>query len=1178
MMGMKFRHLSIEHKLNLVVFLAITSAMALSSSLMIGRYANASRQQHVEDLATLADIIGNNSKAALSFQDPDDALEILTALSHKPVILSALLYDRDQQPFARFDRGVTSVGDYPELPETDAPFVRDQVLWKASPIFQNSERIGTLILQADLHPLHVSIQRQILFAVLITVGSVALAMLLASRIQHFILRHIRRVVDMAKAVAIGDLPEPLRITSEDEVGELQEAFNRIVEATRSVVRQTQTLAKGHYAISIEPRSDRDELSHALIKMTRALNTFNEDSRRQDWLKNSISDLNDRIRGERGVDDLLGNVLAWVTVHLDANAALFFLREDAQTLRLAAAHAIDPEQVGEAVVTIGKGLVGQVAADRRLLMIADPGGRPLVLRSGLLDHALRHLALVPLLHDESLAGVMEIGRLAAFTPEHQELLRTAGPAVAIAVEAARSRHILNELLAETQRQSRELQQQQGALQESNRELEARNELLENQKQEIHRQNDALEAARLDLERKARELAQASKYKSEFLANMSHELRTPLNSMLILSRLLADNKDGNLTAKQVDFARTINKSGSDLLALINDILDLSKVEAGMLEFHPEEIAVDDIVNAIQPLFKPLAVEKGIGFIVSREAGIPARIVTDGKRVGQILRNIIGNAFKFTPEGAVTLRIWKPAADDAAHGGAAIAFSVIDTGIGIPPDKHDLIFRAFQQADGTTTRQYGGTGLGLSISREFAIRLGGDIALESQPGEGSTFTLYLPEKSALCAAPTAPKPAPGTPPVPEKPVPTTTASTGPLETGPKLLVIEDDGAFARIVADLATQRGYKVLVAVNGEQGIQFARTHHPDGILLDMMLPGRDGHSVLRALKEDAETRCIPVFILSALEHDQQLIREGAIGFGTKPVTPDQIQQAIDRIEWVGRRNPKTLLVVDDNQDTAKVLAAVLEGWPVNMLYCASGKEAIETARASELDGILLDWGLLDMSGREVLDALEPFPPGSYIPVILYTGRSIERDEEAVLRKRLVSVVVKGDQAPSRLADKIAFYLHLKPPKKTEPPVQTTTRPAVAEPTRPKPDGVIERRKILIVDDDMRNAFSLSAIIDGWGGAALVATDGQKALDMLADDPGIDLVLMDIMMPGMDGYEAMREIRKRPALKHLPVIALTAKAMREDRLACMEAGANDYLAKPVDIDQLNLLVKSWIRRSA
>ncbi|HMP97133.1 MAG TPA: response regulator [Kiritimatiellia bacterium] len=1168
----RIRHLSIERKLTLIVFLAITSAMVLASSLMIGRYARSARLQNVEDLATLADIIGNNSKAALSFQDADDAVETLAALEHKPIILSAFLYDQAGAPFARYDRVDRALLglDYPEAPGVYHPFVDAGILWKASPIFQNHERIGTLILQADLQPIQASIRRQIMFAVLITAGSVLLAVLLASRVQHFILRHIRRVVDMANAMALGDLPAHLQVTSDDEIGELERAFNQIVDTTRDVVRQTQTLAQGDYSIRITPRSERDELSHALIGMTRSLNAFHEESLRRSWLKTALGNLDDSMRGEPVLADLLRQVVACMVEHTGAQAAVLYMREDARTLAVAAAHAVDtgPEEFSR--VTVGRGLVGQVAADRRLALISDPEGRPLVLQSGMLDHALHHVALMPLLHDASLIGVLELGRLAPFTAEQQELLRMAGPTIAIAIESAQSRKILNELLAETQRQSRVLQEQQTALQESNRALEQRNELLEQQKQEIHRQNKALEAARLDLERKARELEQASRYKSEFLANMSHELRTPLNSMLILSRLLSENKSGNLNEKQVEFARTIYKSGSDLLTLINDILDLSKVEAGMLEITRAPVPLDDIVNALGQIFRPLAAEKGIAFTIEREAGLPTRLMTDAQRVGQILRNLCGNAFKFTSSGSVTLRMFLP--DPPKSENRAIGFSVIDTGIGIPPDKHEMIFRAFQQADGSTSRQYGGTGLGLSISRELALRLGGDITLESEAGRGSTFTLWLPDAAIERAAPVDLNGAmPERNNAPDTGSSSTRAlnvpSTAPEAPARRLVILEDDSAFAGILADIARERGYIPEVIGRGDLGLDAVRRLHPVGVLLDMMLPGKEGHTVLEALKQDPETRTIPVCIISALEPDQQLARDGAVGFFAKPVNPEQIHHAIDRIEWVAQRRPKTLLVVDDDRTDLDAIQSLLADWPIRVIRCDTGKEAIHLARTTELDGILLDWGLNDISGSAVLDALEPMPPGAYVPVILYTGRTLDRGEEAELRKRIVAVVVKGDQAPQRLRAKLAFYLHLEPPAETREP--EASRP-------PQADADLQGKRILVVDDDMRNAFSLAAIIEAWGAESHVAADGQKALELLEADPAIDLVLMDIMMPGMDGYAAMREIRGRRSIRNVPIIALTAKAMKQDREACMEAGANDYLAKPVDLDQLLLLVKSWVRR--
>jgi signal transduction histidine kinase/CheY-like chemotaxis protein/HAMP domain-containing protein len=1145
---------------------ATTAALVLASSILITQYARTARNQMIEDLKTLAEIVGNNSEAALSFRDPDDGAEILAGLEGKSTIIAACLYDGDGKTFATYVSPRYTQPLQPPLAAGDGYRLGDRHIEMFRQVRQDHDLLGTLFLRADLQPLQRMIEHHILTAVLITLGSIALAYVLASRLQHLILRHIKRVVQMAGAIAAGDIPQHLTVTSKDEIGELEMAFNEMVDRTVDVVRQTQTLARGDYSITIKPRSNRDELSVALIKMTEALKAYHEESEKQNWLKTGLSLLNDRMRGEQDLAALNANILSSLAEYLGAQVGALFLAERDDVLRLAAGYAAAAEWVGHKTFKLGEGLVGQSAMERKLLTVRDPSGAGLSIRSGLTDVPVRHLVDVPLVREDELVGVLEFGDLNGFTQNQLDLLQQASMAIAIAIHTAQSRMRLNELLRKTQQQSRELQDQRNVLQRTNLALEERTVLLEKQKQEIHRQNNALENARLDLERKARELEVASRYKSEFLANMSHELRTPLNSLLILSRLLGENKDGNLSPKQVEFARTINKSGSDLLVLINDILDLSKVEAGKLEFFVEDVRMEDVCASLSIIFQHVAAERNIEFEITREPDVPASVRTDAQRVGQILRNLLSNAFKFTAKGRVRLRVYRPAAEECHRPDMAIACAVQDSGVGIPKEKQELIFQAFQQGDGTTSREFGGTGLGLSISRELAMRLGGEILLRSEPGKGSTFTLYLPAVAPESALPAGGAAAPAGRPAVAGPAGQEAVGAGPvddraaIQPGDRvLLLIEDDRRFASVLLDFARGRGFKCLVAGRGHEGLDLAARFKPRGILLDMVLPDLDGRAVVRSLKKQPETRTIPVYIISALEPDQEAMRMGAIGYLTKPVTVEQLEQVFTRLEDLMGRVTRKLLIVEDDESEARSIANLVTNPNVETHISRTGEEAWKRLQAEMFDCVILDLGLADLSGFDLLERLDLRKDGNHVPVIVHTGRDLNREEEARLRRFAESIIIKGGDSPDHLLEKATLFLHVPAPARAArgPGARAAATPRVK---------TLRGRKVLIVDDDMRNAYSLSAVFDAQGIENLVAPDAGRALAVLDENPEMSVVLVDIMMPGMSGYDLIREIRKQRRFNHLPIIALTAKAMKGDREKCLEAGASEYLPKPVDVDRL------------
>ncbi|MGR3180061.1 MAG: response regulator, partial [Candidatus Anammoxibacter sp.] len=739
-------------------------------------------------------------------------------------------------------------------------------------------------------------------------------------------------------------------------------------------------------------------------------------------------------------------------------------------------------------------------------------------------------------------------------------------------------------------------------QTNEELEERTEELEKQKDDIKQKNQDLEESKSELKTKADDLELTSKYKSEFLANMSHELRTPLNSILILSKILADNKTGNFTDKQVELADTINAAGGDLLTLINDILDLSKIEAGKMTLHVETVSLGDFAEDVNRKFKPATDEKGIAFKIDLAKELPVSILTDRQRLDQIIKNFLSNAIKFTEKGSVTLSICRPQTGlDLPSGNfesdKIVAISVIDTGIGIPKDKQSMIFEAFQQVDGTTSRKFGGTGLGLSICRELVRLLGGKIELQSEMGKGSSFTVYLPEafkeeqktednnklavgnvqlanneqvSESVAQSATSN----------EQPVTSNQFKPSDLESdlvwddrrnyklGDKsILVIEDDSKFAKIIFELAHEKGFKCLVAENGEIGLYMADYYKPSAIILDIGLPGIDGFSVMERLKSNPATRHIPVNFLSGSERSIDAMKMGAVGFLTKPATIEMLNGLFGKFENIIAKKVKKLLIVEDNESMRKSIIELLGNGDITSTGVSTGEEAYELLKTGEFDCMVLDLGLSDMSGSDLLDKIRSNKAISYIPVIIYTGKELPEREESILKKYADSVIIKGAKSPERLLDETALFLH-----RVEANLPIEKQRILR--TIHNKDAVFENKKILLIDDDMRNVFALTHVIEEKGMEVVIGRNGRDGLECLNKNPDVDLVLMDIMMPEMDGYEATREIRKQVRFKNLPIIAITAKAMAGDKNKCVEAGANDYLPKPIDTDKLLSLLRVWL----
>ena len=970
-----------------------------------------------------------------------------------------------------------------------------------------------------------------------------------------------------------------------------------------------------------------------------------DRDRKEWVSNGIAKLNAVFQVQGNTIDLAGRIISTLTEYASAQMGAFYIQDtaiDTSALTLIASHAYTRRKNVSCRFIPGEGIIGQSALERKQILISDVPDDYVRIVSGLGESAPRYLCVTPLLFEDAVKGMVEIASFNPITDSALEYLRQAAPMVAVAIEATQSRERVTQALQKAQQLTVELEAQQKELQQTNAELEEQTAQLKISEQKLQQQqadlerfnaeleeqtaqlkiseqklqqqqtelevaNDELtqtnnllerQKAEIELARKniavqAEEVALASKYKSEFLANMSHELRTPLNSLLLLARSLRENISGNLTEEQVESASVIFESGSDLLTLINEILDLSKIEAGRMELRLEEIDLMDVERTILSQFDHMAKAQKLSLQVVSEPGAPTRIVSDIQRLGQVLKNLIGNALKFTETGGVTLSFAIPAAGvqlsrsglDPEH---TLAIHVTDTGIGIPQDKQKIIFEAFQQADSGDKRRFGGTGLGLSISREITALLGGEIQLTSEPGKGSTFSIYLPlrigepgvrvGKKSTPAAPagagmeTAPiSPHPIAPPPPaHAPAAVSIKDDRDAisETDRVMLVVEDDLRFGNILSGIIRERGFKCIRAATGEEGIDLAREYKPNGVILDIQLPGMDGWAVLNALKHDVSLRHIPVHIISVEEATAKNLGVGAIGHAAKPIGREQIMEVLERLEAASALAPKRVLVVEDDERMRKETVRIIGNGNVTVEEAGTGQKAIEALRTQTFALVIMDLGLPDMQGLDLLKQIAA-EKISLPPVIIHTVRELTIEEEYFLRNYADSIIIKDVRSQERLIDEVALFLH-----RVVRDLPEENRRAILH--LRESDEPLRGKKVLIVEDDMRTMFAMARILAGHGVNPLKAEHGERALAILDEQPDIDLVLMDVMMPVMDGYEATRRIRSQDRFAKLPIITLTAKAMKEDRQKCLEAGATDYLSKPVDPDRLTSLMRVLLCR--
>ncbi|MFE2007951.1 response regulator [Pseudomonas guariconensis] len=939
------------------------------------------------------------------------------------------------------------------------------------------------------------------------------------------------------------------------------------------------------------RRDLLLLSNSYVDNLQAQRRATERLEHQAWLRSGQTQLAEEVLGQLTLAMLGDNILRFFASYLGSVVGAFHVRDEQGQLVRVASYGLDTEQA-QGPLTAGQGgLLDEAVRQRAPLRLDNLPEDYLRLSSSLGSGLPRSALLLPTHDDGQVNGVLELGFLRPLQERDVELLQQVAGSLGISIESARYRHRLQQVLAETQQLNEELQVQQEELKTANEELEEQsrvlkesqahleiqqaeleqtNEQLAERTDALGRKNGELNQAQLELQARAEDLQRTNRYKSEFLANMSHELRTPLNSSLILAKLLAENAQGNLSSEQVKFAESIYSAGNDLLNLINDILDIAKVEAGKLEVRPQVTQVDSLADGLRSLFQPLAQDKGLAFDVRLEPGVPATLLTDRQRLEQILKNLLSNAIKFTEHGKVSLTI-----DQQQD--RSVVFTVRDTGIGIATDQHQAIFDAFHQVDGTSNRRYGGTGLGLSISRDLARLLGGQIKVESAPGQGSAFSLVLPEQleadevgpsapRVSAPAPTPPATLPAAPPPAKAPAFADDREQAPFANR-CILVVEDEPSFARILYDLAHELGYSCLVAQGADEGYALAAQYTPDAILLDMRLPDHSGLTVLQRLKEQASTRHIPVHVISVEDRIEAAMHMGAVGYAVKPASREELKAVFGRLEAKLTQKLKHILLVEDDDLQRESIARLIGDEDVEITAVALAQDALALLRENIYDCMIIDLKLPDMLGNELLKRMTSETIRSFPPVIVYTGRNLTREEEADLLKYSRSIIIKGARSPERLLDEVTLFLH-----KVESQL-SHERQRMLKTARSR-DKVFEGRKILLVDDDVRNIFALTSALEHKGAIVEIGRNGHEAIERLEQHPDIDLVLMDVMMPGMDGYEATRLIRQQARWRKLPIIAVTAKAMKDDQQRCLQAGANDYLAKPIELDRLFSLIRVWL----
>ncbi len=1021
---------------------------------------------------------------------------------------------------------------------------------------------------------------------------------------------INDIVQVSQGLAIGDLQVIPKAKYNGDFAQIKDGLDTTLfylgEVIRDIVQVSQGLAEGNVVTTkTEYLGDFTKIKNALEVAVTKLTDATNQNKVQDWLKSGQAKLNEQIAGEQELFSMSKKTISFLTTYIEAEIGLFYIlkeEDNQQYLQLIASYAYLQENKITNKTKITEGLAGQAVLEQKIIRRTQtPEECPAIVSSGLSRSLPQHVILLPFLYENEVKGVIEIGSTTVITDIQHSFLEQIMPNIGIAVNTANSRSKMQKLLKQSQQQSEELQSQQEELRQTNNELQNQSEELQTQQEELRQSNEilgertkdlerqklavqnknqALEISKIEMEKtkeaivlKAKELELASKYKSEFLANMSHELRTPLNSLLILSQLLTENTSGNLDAKQVEYAKTINSAGNDLLTLINDILDLSKVEAGKVEVQWENVSLSKLLTSIEQKFSPIANDKKVTFNLTIANDIPDILVTDSQRIKQIINNLLSNALKFTSEGEVKLIVQYPtelpANIEELGLNKAIAISVTDTGIGIPKDKQQSIFEAFQQADGSTSRRYGGTGLGLSISRQLSRLLGGELTLISETNKGSTFTLYLPESSRTPSQSLVEQSLLTEEYELSKEVLLVDDRNDLSVTDITILIIEDDRKFSKIIIELAQSKGFKYLLAEDGLTGLNLAEEYKPDAIILDIGLPKLDGLTLMRKLKDNSSIRHIPVHFMSATDQVIDAKKMGAIGYLVKPINIEKLREAFHKIETFLIQTLKTVLIIADSQPNQQQIIDLIADEDLQIEVSISSNDACKKLLDKTYDCVILDMDLeQNLGGKALLEKMqqETGKPCK-VPIIVYVNRDLTTEEKALLLRCSGEIPIKSASTPELLVDETTLFLH-----QIESNLSKDKR-KMLHMVHDK-QTILKHKKVLIVDDDERNIFALATILENRDAEVICGLNGKEGLEHLKQHDDIAIILMDIMMPEMDGYEAIRKIRKQKKYHDLPIIALTAKAMKDDKAKCIEAGANDYLAKPVDANKLISLMRVWL----
>ncbi len=980
--------------------------------------------------------------------------------------------------------------------------------------------------------------------------------------------------------------------------ELVEKEKDITKRIDIIQAIAEDIAEGNYDTRLtDERADGlGSLSVSLNKMASALSHSFKLLSDKEWLQAGIASLNTEMIGDVELNSLSGKIIQFIAGYTKSFVGVLYTLEN-ERLELASSFAFNGEGNNQELKR-GQGVSGQAIISGKTIILDNILESNILITYATGQAKPKSIIAVPIFYEGNITGVFELASLHNYSQAEISFLEAISPAIGTSLAMATNRKKLQELVEETQSQSEELQAQHNELENINAELEIQAQKLQASDEEMKVQQEELIHANGELEEKARQLeeknqlinernaviqnkaeqlAASTKYKSEFLANMSHELRTPLNSILLLSRLMSDNTDKNLSDDQVEYARVIQSSGQGLLSLINEILDLSKIEAGKMELQVQSVFIHDVTGNLNSIFIPLAHEKEIAFEVTVDENVPAIIETDSMRLEQILKNLIANALKFTAKGSVKLHI-------ANVKDSRISFAVTDTGIGISPDKQQLIFEAFQQEDGSTRRKYGGTGLGLSISRELSKLLGGEISLQSELDKGSSFTLTIPLVYTPTPVIEVEKESPllleldtdipqGIPSPTSQYLSDVIPQDVPddrrnIQSRDKvIMIVEDDTNFAKSLVEFAHKQGYKAVVCVRGDEALTFAKTYKPTGILLDIQLPMKDGLEVMDELKNDNFTRHIPVHMMSSMEMKMKSLTKGAVDFISKPVAFEKMQDIFQKLEYILERNPQKVLIVEENSKHARALAYFLETYHVNSEIKNSIGDGIKALQHQDVNCVILDMELPALNGYETLEQVKKTPGMEHLPIIVFTGKSLSLSEEKKIRQYADSIIVKTAHSYQRIIDEVSLFLHLVEEKtKTEPEMHYNKLGVLYD--------VLKGKTILVADDDVRNIYSLTRALENFEIDVISAIDGKEAIKKLTENGKVNVILMDMMMPEMDGYTSIREIRKMPQYANLPIIAVTAKAMIGDREKCINAGASDYITKPVDIDQLLSLLRVWL----